>query len=237
MPLKIKFNPVNEISELTVPPPKPAMEYLPEWYKKAAPFFTKTPEFSDNSGRPNITFKRCVPFLDSFNMGYIQESWTDIWIEKKDGATVFYYPSGPRIMSERPQRPNDDFPRLDGYLPQHHTWHPPWFPELPAGYSFILTQPFNHFDLPFHTFTGIVDADGFSQSEPGSNMPFVLKENFVGMIKKGTPLYQIIPFKRDSWQSEAGSWDRIKQMKITQIVHQFMWGGYKKLYWKKKEFK
>ncbi len=232
----IKFNPVNEISELTVPCPKPAAEYLPDWYKKAQPFFTKKPEFDVTTGKPNTTFKMCMPFLDAYTTGYIQESWCDLWIEKQDNQTFFYYASGPKLMSERSAMVGDTFPKVDGFLKSHYTWHPPWFPELPKGYSCIITQPFNRTDAPFQTFTGIVDADGFTQSEDGSNLPFLLKENFTGMIKKGTPMYQIIPFKRESWKSESTSYNLKRQVKVTQAVKQFMWGGYKNLFWNKKEF-
>jgi hypothetical protein len=233
----IKFNPVNSISEITVTPPKPASEYLPDWYKKATPFFTKKPEFESETGKPNTTFKMCMPFLDAYTTGYIQETWTDIWIEKRDGQLFFFYSSGPKIMSERQQRVGNSFPSWEGFLQQHYVWHPPFSPELPKGYSCIITQPFNRDDLPFQTFTGIVDADGFTQSEAGSNLPFLLRDNFTGMIKKGTPMYQIIPFKRESWESVATEYDERKQMKVTQAVKQFMWGGYKNLFWNKKEFK
>jgi hypothetical protein len=232
----IKFNPVDHLSEYTVPPPTPASEFIPEWYKKAAPFFTKKPEFDVENGKPNNTFKMCMPFLDSFTTGYIQETWCDIYIEKKEEDTFFYYASGPKVMSERPPRVSNSYPQVDGYLPTHYSWHPPWFPELPFGYSCIITQPFNHDDLPFKTLTGIVDADGFTHSESGSNLPFLLKENFSGMIKKGTPMYQIIPFKRESWQSVVNDFNEKKQLSITQAVKQYMWGGYKTLFWKKKEY-
>lgn len=233
----IKFNPVNETAELSVPYPKPALDFIPDWYKKATPFFTKKPEFDIETGKPNPTFKKCMPFLDSFSMGYIQETWTDIWIEKKEGETFFYYPSGPRILSERVLHDNDTFPKIQPFLPQHYTWHPPWFPELPIGYSCIITHPFNHVDLPFFTLTGIVDADGFTHSEQGSNLPFMLRNDFEGMIEKGTPMYQIIPFKRESWKSSPNEFNEKHQLKVTQAVKQFMWNGYKNLFWNKKDFK
>jgi hypothetical protein len=237
MTKEIKFNPVDKLSEHTVPSPKSAIEYLPEWYKKATPFFSKKPEFDMAIGKPNATFKHCMPFLDSFSMGYIQETWCDIWIEKKDDETLFYYAAGPTLMSERAPRVGDTFPKVDGFLKSHYTWHPPWFPELPIGYSCLITHPINHTNLPFQTFTGVVDADGFTQSESGSNLPFLLKEGFSGMIKKGTPMYQIIPFKRESWQSVPMEYNEEHQLSVTQSVKQYMWGGYKNLFWKKKEFK
>ena len=87
----IEFNPVSKLAELTVPPPKPAKEYLPDWYKNIKPFHTNPPEFND-LGRANRTVKMCMPFADSMTSGYIQESWQDINIEvklSKDGKTEF----------------------------------------------------------------------------------------------------------------------------------------------------
>lgn len=236
MTKKIKFNPIIDLVELSVPSPKPAENYLPEWFKRATPFFTKKPEFDVVTGRPNTTVKMCMPFSDSLSMGYIQETWTDIWIEKKDSDTYFYFPAGPKIMSERGPQSSAIMPISEGFLPNHYSWHPSWMPELPPGYSCILTHPFNHYDLPFQTFTGIMDSDEFFTSEQQSNIPFLLKENFSGLIKKGTPMYQIIPFKREDWTSEENEFNFNRQLSMTQKVRQHLWGGYKKLFWKKKTF-
>jgi hypothetical protein len=233
----IKFNPVFDLAELTVPTPRPAEEYLPDWYVTASPFFTKKPEFDIKTGKPNPTFKMCMPFTDSLSMGYIQETWADIWIEKRNGETYFYFPAGPTIMSERSPHASSNMPTIDGFMPQHYTWHPAWMPELPLGYSCIITHPFNRSELPFQTYTGIIDSDTFFTSEQLSNIPFILKENFSGLIKKGTPMFQIIPFKRESWESKINKYDKDRQISMTQKVKQFVWGGYKKLHWKRKEFR
>jgi hypothetical protein len=34
-------------------------------------------------------------------------------------------------------------------------------------------------------------------------MPFFITKDFVGLIPKGTPFAQIVPFKRESWESEV----------------------------------
>ena len=236
MSKEIKFNPVDELSEITVPRPAPAKDYMPEWLEKAMPFFTKKPEFDVQTGKPNPTVKMCMPFTDSFEMGYIQETWTDIYIQKREDGTYFYYPAGPKIMSERPLEASSLMPVDKNYLEQHFTWHPPWMPELPAGYSCILTHPLNRNDLPFYTFTGIIDADKFIMSEKQSNIPFLLDKDFTGLIKKGTPMYQIIPFKRDDWTSSSTKFDANRQLSFTQKIRQHVWNGYKKICWTKKRF-
>lgn len=236
--MKIEFNPVSKLSELTVPCPKPAKEYIPEWYKNIKAFHTEKPEFND-LGRSNRTVKMCVPFYDSFSSGYIQESWQDISIElnAKDDGTYnlsYHYPTDPPIMS---LRQNSSQINIDNsYYPLDLVWHPQWTPKLPKGYSALIISPLNRHDLPFYTLSGIVDFDSHFQSESGSNLPFLLKSNFTGIIKKGTPLYQIIPFKRERWNSIKNIFNEEENIKEVQKMRQYFWGAYKKIHWSKKEY-
>jgi hypothetical protein len=107
---------------------------------------------------------------------------------------------------------------------------------LPKGYSALYVSPLNRHDLPFYTLSGIVDSDSHIQSEKDSNIPFLLKNNFSGIIKKGTPLYQIIPIKRDSWDSKFNEFNKEENIVETQKLRQHFWGAYKKIHWKKKEY-
>ena len=52
-----------------------------------------------------------------------------------------------------------------------------------------------------HALPGIVDTD---RSPQPINFPFFIKKNFVGTIEVGTPVVQLIPFKRDDWKSGTG---------------------------------
>jgi hypothetical protein len=38
--------------------------------------------------------------------------------------------------------------------------------------------------------------------ESDINSPFIIKSGFEGIIEKGTPMFQVIPFKRADWQAE-----------------------------------
>ena len=232
----IKFNPLSELSEKYVPRPRPAKEYIPDWVKGASPFGTKKPSFDIETGSVDKTFKICSPFMDTFSMGYIQETWTDIYIDRENCPEnpYYYYAQGPEIMGERD---GTDYKQSANYHSQHYLWHPGWTPELPKGYSCIITHPFNRDDLPFRTITGILDADAFYTSAKKSNLPFLLDKNFSGLIKAGTPMYQIIPFKRDDWKSETNRYDAERQESLLRKTNKFFWGGYKKLYWTKKSFK
>jgi hypothetical protein len=116
-------------------------------------------------------------------------------------------------------------------------WHPCWIPELPEGYSALITHPLNRVDLPFYTLSGIIEHDSYTQSASYSNFPFLIKKDFSGIIPIGTPMYQIIPFKRDDWESKANQYDKESQYNTIKDLFTNKPGGYKKLYWLKKSFK
>jgi hypothetical protein len=125
-------------------------------------------------------------------------------------------------------------PAPNGYCSQEFTWKQPWIPQLPDGYSMLYTQPFNRTDLPFLNLTAIIDNDKFYM-ENNTNHPFFIKEGFEGIIPKGTPYMQMIPIKRDSWKSEFKDHDPLLSLSVSKIRQYFM-GGYKKLFWQKKEY-
>jgi hypothetical protein len=237
----IKFNPVSEITRLSVPAPKPAREFMPEWYKSIPAFQDGKPSFNKSVGITDRTIKMCMPFADSLSIGYIQQSWQEINFvieEVEPGVNSFnyYYPTKPDIVGVREQGKNH-YPIPQEFYQFELTWHPVWIPELPEGYSAIITHPFNRTDLPFYTLTGIVDADTYNQSEEGSNLPFLLKSGFTGIIPIGTPMYQIIPFKREDWTSESNEYNKEAQTNSVQKLRQNFWGGYKKNHWVKKNYK
>jgi hypothetical protein len=237
----IKFNPVSELTRLSVTSPKPAKEYTPEWYKKIPAFQNGKPSFNPEVGITDRTIKMCMPFADSLSMGYIQETWQEINFsieDRPDGNKAFnyHYPTKPDIAGIRNQG-KQHFPISEEYHPFELTWHPVWIPELPKGYSVLITHPLNRPELPFLTLSGVIDCDTYTQSAEGSNLPFLLKKSFTGVIPVGTPMYQIIPFKRDAWTSESNEYDPEFQAHSTQKLRKFFWGGYKKEHWQKKTFK
>jgi hypothetical protein len=85
------------------------------------------------------------------------------------------------------------------------------------------------------TFSGIIDTDEFNLTGP---LRFILKEGFEGVIKKGTPLYQMIPFKRESLDIPEYDYDYDlllnQNNKIDSYNYENKSGGYKKLFWKNK---
>ena len=68
------------------------------------------------------------------------------------------------------------------------------------------------------------------------NHPFLIKEGWEGIIEKGTPIIQIIPFKRENWQSQEDyRVFQIGEANATQSKSK-LYGWYKQNSWNKKTF-
>ena len=60
----------------------------------------------------------------------------------------------------------------------------------------------NRLEPRFEIISGIVDTDNYINT---INFPFILhKRDEQFLIKKGEPMVQVIPFKRESWKMWAG---------------------------------
>jgi hypothetical protein len=209
--------------------PKPAKTYLSDWYKKNS---------SKVHNRPigGETLKQCVPFLDSMMAGYTATLWCDLLVTKlPNGQSQIEWKDKvfPEPIRIRELAGTEELPVPAGHLFQRYTWNIPYFTKTSFGYSCLFTHPINRFDLPFTTLTGIVDTHEVMY---GGNLPFFLKEDFEGVIPKGTPMVQIIPFKNESWKSienkkliEEGRINERKSMAV-------FTGWYKNNVWKKKTY-
>ena len=228
----VEFTPKSDYAEMLVPKPKPAINYLPEWYRKTTMFETPKPMINKMGGA-NTTVRSCMSFADSFTMGYIQETWCDLLVHAEGNKCfIIESMSNPQTVTQ-----NEDisFNIPQDYYQSDVSWQLQWIPKLPDGYSMMYVHPFNRWDLPFETVTGIVDNDKFFFENVG-NYPFMIKKSFKGIIPKGTPFIQMIPFKRDDWQSSYNSHDP-KQQILASVVNSKFWGGYKKLFWNRKVFR
>lgn len=214
--------------------PISAKSVVPEWYKKASRFIDgkKEPSLMP-SNTPNTAVKGCIPFMDSFLTGYVAVTEQDIQVEIIDSIPYFRWGTSPAPLTFRDQRAISGVPVPAGYYEKHYAWETPFSLKTPAGYSVIISHPLNRFDLPFMTLAGVVDSD--TTLATGS-LPFFIKDGWEGIIPKGTPYAQIIPFKREAWKSEISE-DVAKDAKNNRYVARtFIYGWYKKFAWVKKEY-
>jgi len=234
----IEFFPLSREIELTVPHPKPASTYVPEWYKRVPKFENDKFEvhvLPNGSTMANATMKSCIPFLDGLTSGYIQETWCDILIERVDEDSIIYkYSGSPEIIQIRPKLSSEKMIN-DSFYKIEFIWQQPWIPKLPLGWSMLYTHPANRCDLPFTSLTGVIDNDTF-YSERKGNYPFFLKKGFEGIIPAGTPMFQMIPFKREDWNTKVNEYHADYQWHAGRVTKYF-YDGYKKIFWKKKNYK
>ena len=193
--------------------PKPTIQTIPNWYRKADRFAVKPDgEYWQDPmvGGKIPTWKACPAIFDIMGTGYVYRTPCDIEFYEENGIIKV------KVLDDR----NKDFIQVRPPMPQfippmgyhefHFAWWSDWAVKVPDGYSVLYTQPFNRFELPFLTTSGIIDNDQVNL--PGT-MPFFVVKGFVGVVPAGTPYAQMLPFKREDWHSEVDA--DISHMKMS----------------------
>lgn len=227
---KIKFSSENKYANF----PVTGNRVLPEWYRKHPSRVGSSNLALDRDNRATATFKKCMPMLDSFTTGFFILLETDIQVTQVNQNALLQWPSeiDPASLRDGTHTSKDSVPA--GYSEKAWVWFSDILIKVPKGYSILITHPMNRFDLPFLTMSAIVDADTVMHQ---GKIPFYLKEGYEGVIKKGTPIFQVIPFKRESWQSEKDD-SLIEQSKANKYkIRTYLEGWYKKNIWYKKIFR
>jgi hypothetical protein len=189
--------------EAILPRPIPAVLGIPSWFK-AMP----QTAFSTMLQTEQMTVKKCPPFIDAMICGFLMPLVADIRVE--DGTFTWDrdVPAGaltgflraPIDFHDNNQVVGTPFFHEDRFVIKFTNF---WTFELPPGYSLLITHPVNRQDLPFHTLTGLVDADRYRDNF--INFPAHWREpDFKGLLPKGTPVAQCLPMKRDVWNATFG---------------------------------
>lgn len=234
--MKIKFYAWEPNQNNALLPPRPAISALPEWYKTKKPLLDgekKFKVFSD--GLKNATIKRCNPFGDALGAGYFIFLENDLQVTFEDGVQVLAWPrGGENYIGQHSlgQISEELIPK--NYSKQPWKFKNYWGIETPAGYSTLFVHPLNRTELPFIILDGVVDTDSYKQPV---NFPFLLRKDFEGIIEAGTPIAQVIPFKRESWESEIVDHDPKRVIEIETPDRRKIFRMYKNLHWKRKEYK
>lgn len=193
---KIKFHAFSEHTLEVRQRPVPAASLLPQWWRDIPPYTTDKFQLMP---APNVTSKKCFPLLDGMSSGYIMPLWADIMVENQEGIPFIKFINKENVVEEWPQSQLSSYQAPDGFFPKAFKYIHGWGIETPPGYSCLFTHPVAYPDTPFRTITGVVDTDRLNTE---MNSPFFIKKGFSGIIEKGTPMFQVIPFKRENWESE-----------------------------------
>jgi hypothetical protein len=233
---EIKFTLIQPELRYAALEPVPAQKELPEWYKEIDSYSgADGNKFVGQAG----TIKKCIPILDSLSTGYLIKTWTDILVKDlEDGNKDFSWSierSGLQAVEGHPLDQVYNYPVPPEYSKHVIKFINPWHIKTPPGYSCLFVQPPHRKNLPFQIFPAVVDTDTFPLT---INFPAHIKEDFSGVIPYGTPIAQVIPFKRDSFKSSIGIDEDGKNQGLMLNKHETVYvNRYKKYWWHRKEYK
>jgi hypothetical protein len=198
----IKFYPWGPETEAKSLAPHTAKRAVAPYWKELPMFHRPEDEekFKNKTAtrsNSHLSIKHCMPYFDAMTFGYQFPLHTDVYVLRKpDGAPEVTWDSDLHPVTPRY---TFEMPTPHGHYDAHYSWQMHWGIQVPEGYGVLMNHPTNRNDLPFTTVAGYVDFDVYPM--PG-NVSFHIKDNFEGVIPKGTPIMSVIPIKREDWVSE-----------------------------------
>jgi len=215
--------------------PQPASKHIPDWYKKLESYSEGEKKYFGGNNTSS-TVKKCIPVFDAITAGYIITLPVDVLVSQKeiDGKIQQWFDwTANNQLNFHPTWQAPTHPKANGY--DYPKWMSIWAVKTPSGYSTMFVQPMHH-ALPFTILPGIVDTDTY---DAVVNFPFVMNDTkWEGLIPAGTPIAQVIPFKRDSWTMSIGTEKDFKeQNKTYSLINSQFFNKYKRMFWHRKEYK
>lgn len=195
---KIEFIPIEDSGKNSLEA-MPAIKKIPNWFKRIPPL-----RKLGGDSTADYTVKKCTPVLDAFTTGYYLVTKHDLyWSIDEEGQHVCQCDAslvegGGKPVTMHPFDQIKDIELSDIYNEYAYKFASPYVIKTPPGYSCIFTHPFNQVS-PFYTLTGVVDTD---MHPLAVQFPFLMIKGFEGKISAGTPIVQIIPFKREEWKMD-----------------------------------
>ncbi len=174
-----------------IAPPIPAKQVMPDWFKRLPPVAREAMSASNNA----ITVKRCMPFLDAMTFGWIIPLAATVRLEIKDGGTVIEcgWDFDKEMVSPHSVAQVEGHPRLPAPPMKFHNY---WTIATPPGWSCLFVPPLNRPNPMFEAAAGVVDTDTYRAL---IHFPFfATAPDGVYVVDKGTPIVQVIPFRRDA---------------------------------------
>ena len=170
-------------------PPLPAKEAMPDWFKRLPPI-DKARRSPTNHA---LTVKRCMPFLDALTTGWILPLAATVRLEIRDeGRIVDAGWDFDRVMvSNHSIHQVTGNPREPRPPSKFHNY---WTIRTPPGWSCLFVPPLNRPNPVVEVVAGVVDTDSYVSQ---IHFPFfAIAADGHYVLEKGTPLVQVIPFRR-----------------------------------------
>lgn len=173
---------LSKIPEIT---PKRLSKMKPEWW-------SSMPAINDSKK----DVRHCPSFMDVFSNLYVVPMWTDLKIKILDGHIRYEVPNNRFVVQLhhdyqfKDTISNVSDKNIKGIIKLINPWHI----KTPQGFSIFQLPNMYEVNDDYHVVGGIIDTDNYHIN----NVQLYIKSNkeeFI--IKRGTPLYYIFPFKRN----------------------------------------
>lgn len=231
MSFRMRTRPVIEFlcapeDEGVIAPPVPARDYLPDWFRRLP---ATDPEVMSRSNT-GLTVKRCLPFLEAMTVGWIIPLAAEVLLEIRNGGTEAEagWTFDRTLVSAHGAHQVRGHPHAGRPPRKFHNF---WTIRTPPGWSCLFTDPLNRPNGLFEVVSGVVDTDIYAA--PVHFPFFATGPDGLHVIAKGSPLVQVIPFRRSSTdlgaviRSEAaGEADKRRKVHRNTLAAQ---GWYRKL--------
>jgi hypothetical protein len=176
--------------------PVPARSVLPAWFRQI-PGIDSSQVSATNNG---LTVKRCMPFLDALSLGWIIPLAATVRLEIADGGRTVT--SGWEFDREMVSNHASFQVAGNPFEPRPPMkFHNHWTVRTAKGWSCLFLPPINRPSDVVQIFSGVVDTDTYTSPV---NFPFVATAvDGVYTLPKGTPLVQVLPFRREGAAAKA----------------------------------
>lgn len=207
---------VPGLTELEEVLPRKSSEFIPKWWKDM-------PRISNDEYKAP-TAKICPSFTDYFSQGYIVPAWSDfeltynkesdLWSADFPSSNYYEGKYSWGIHSNNQFLNHADF-KFQGQSPSMvFKGDSPWKVITKPGWSVMQLPLFYHFDNPLTALPGIIDTD--IMHDLNIQMLYYGEGETI-KIKRGEPLAQYIPFKRNkdiSFEIREQDENDIKKLQI-----------------------
>jgi hypothetical protein len=231
----IKFTVSGEMWKDWITEPVPAVAAMPQWYKDMESFAGKK-ELVVSERKTNQTAKRCIPLREGMTAGYYITTPADmiVTVNAETGDSSFTWLTYTDLLTAHDPFQIEGFPITSEFTAIPFKFYNPYLITTPPGYSCLFISPLLRPDIPFYTLPAVVDTD---KHDVPIHLPFFLRKDFEGLVPKGTPMVQVIPFKRDDWKMELEKTPLNNLAQRLERQYSFATRAYKKLgTWSRKRF-
>lgn len=181
----------------SIPEPTPLKKHIPDWFKKIPAFRER-----DASGFPALTAKKCLPLVDAMSLGWVIPLQADLHVITNDDCSIINAKPRegcPISVVERHSWGQVSSEKWTGYKQDPLKFINHWIIKTKPGWSCLFQALPNVLQQDFMCLSGVVDTDRYHNM---INFPAVwLKANADVTLPAGTPLVQVIPFKRNEMKA------------------------------------